>query len=100
MKPYELILLLAFIFWGLALSENAFANDEVGHEDHDSQSFSLFFLVEPLGIATLCFVSATFLTGLFRRKLRQRFLKIHLPLAIISVTLGLTHGILVMILYG
>jgi hypothetical protein len=56
-------------------------------------------MVEPLGIAALCFVFTTFLTGLFRRKLRQKFLKIHLPLAIISVILGLTHGILVMSLY-
>ena len=100
MKPYVLILLLAFIFWGLASSKNAFANDQASHEDHDSGSFSLSFLVKPLGIATLCLVFVTFLTGLFRRKLRQKFLKIHLPLAIISVILGLTHGILVMILYG
>jgi hypothetical protein len=100
MKTYILIFLLTFIFWTLGLSKNVFANDEVSNEGHDHQSFSLSILVEPLGIATLCFVSATFLTGLFRRKLRQKFLKIHQPLAIISVTLGLTHGILVMILYG
>jgi hypothetical protein len=100
MKPYVLIFLLAFIFWGLALSENALADDQTGHEDHDHSSFSLFSLVRPLGIATLCFVFTTFLVGLFRRKLRQRFLKIHLPLAIISVILGLTHGILVLVLYG
>ena len=100
MKPYILILLLALIFWGLALSENAFANDRSSNEDHGPSSFSLLFMVKPLGIATLCLVFTTFLTGLFRRKLRLKFLKIHLPLAIISVTLGLTHGILVMILYG
>ncbi|MBC8471600.1 MAG: hypothetical protein H8D56_19230 [Planctomycetes bacterium] len=100
MKPYVLIFLLAFIFWGLALSENAFANDQASQEDHDPSSFSLLFMVKPLGIATLCLVFTTFLTGLFRRKLRLKFLKIHLPLAIISVFLGLTHGVLVLILYG
>jgi len=100
MKPYILIFLLVFIFWGLALSENAFADDQAGHEDHGPSSFSLFSLVEPLGITTLSLVFTTFLTGLFRRKLRQKFLKIHMPLAIISVILGLTHGILVLILYG
>jgi hypothetical protein len=100
MKPYVLIFLLAFIFWGRALSKNALADDQTGHEDHDHSSFSLFSLVRPLGITTLCFVFATFLVGLFRRKLRQRFLKIHLPLAVISVILGLTHGILVFVLYG
>jgi len=100
MKPYILILFLAFIFWGLALSENAFADNEVSREDNNHSSFSLSSLVEPLGITTLSLVLTTFLTGLFRRKLRQKFLKIHLPLAIISVSLGLTHGILVMVLYG
>ncbi len=100
MKPYVSIFLSVFIFWGLALSENALADDQTSHEDHGHRSFSLSSLVRPLGITTLCFVFTTFLVGLFRRKLRQRFLKIHLLLAIISVILGLTHGILVLVLYG
>jgi len=71
------------------------------HSDHEHKStFSWSSLVRPLGIATLSCLAATFLTGLFRRKLRARFLKIHFPLAIASIALGLSHGLLVFILYG
>ncbi len=71
------------------------------HSDHEHTStFSWFSLVRPLGITTLSCLCATFLTGLFRRKLRARFLKIHLPLAIAAVALGLSHGLLIFILYG
>ena len=97
MKSYILLTLLAFIFLVAALGGIALAN-EAGHEhDHDGP-FSLVSLVRPLGIATLSLVSVTFLTGLFRRKLGRRFLKLHLPLAIVSVILGFTHGILVLVL--
>jgi hypothetical protein len=63
-------------------------------------AITLSSLIEPLGIATLSFVSATLLTGLFRRKLGRKFLKLHLLLAVISVILGFTHGILVLVLFG
>ncbi len=95
-----LSILLILIFFGLALSESALAAEDIGHEHRHSGSFSLFSLVRPMGIATLSFVCATFLTGLFRRKLGRRFLKIHLSLAIVSIILGLTHGILVFVLYS
>jgi hypothetical protein len=94
-----LLILLALIFWSFALGESVLASENTGHEHNHNSSFSLSSLVRPLGITTLCFVSATFLAGLFRRKLRRRFLKIHLPLAIISIILGFTHGILVFIVY-
>jgi len=100
MKSYMLLILMVLIFLWFAWSKTAFAAENAGHEQHHSVSFSLFSLVRPLGIATLSFVSVTFLTGLFRKKLRQRFLKIHLPLAIISAVLGFAHGLLVLILYS
>jgi len=82
----------------LATNAGTFAAE---HSDHEHEStFSWFSLVRPLGIATLTCLCATFLTGLLRRKLRARFLKIHLPLAIAAVALGLSHGLLVFILYG
>jgi len=82
----------------LAMNAGTFAAE---HSDHENESmFSWFSLVRPLGIATLSCLCATFLTGLFRRKLRIRFLKIHLPLAIAAVVLGLSHGLLIFILYG
>jgi len=99
MKSYILLTLLAFIFLAAALGRVALAN-EAGHEYDHRSPFSLVSLVRPLGIATLSFVSVTFLTGLFRRKLGRRFLKVHLPLAIVSVILGFIHGILVLVLFG
>jgi len=103
MKSKMLLILVMITFFGFALSdsflESVLASEEAGHEHQHDSSFSLFSLVRPLGIATLSFLSATFLTGLFRRKLGRRFLKAHLPLAIISVILGFTHGLLVLVLY-
>jgi hypothetical protein len=100
MKTYVFLFLSAFTLFGVVLSDAALADEYSDHEHANNISFSLFSLVEPLGIATLSFVSVTFLTGLFRRKLRRRFLKIHLILAVISVILGFTHGILVFTLFG
>jgi hypothetical protein len=96
MKPHVMPIAIGIICLGFIFGENASAD-----ENNDTQgSFSLSSLIVPLGIATLSFVSATFLTGLFRRKLGRRFLKLHLHLAVISIVLGLTHGILVFILFG
>jgi hypothetical protein len=100
MKAYMFLFLSALALLGFTLSHIALADEHSDHEHSQGTSFSLFSLVEPLGIATLSFVSVTFLTGLFRRKLRRRFLKIHLILAIISIILGFTHGILVFVLFG
>ncbi|MHC4424596.1 MAG: hypothetical protein ACYSYV_00705 [Planctomycetota bacterium] len=99
MKAKVLSIMLLIAVCGFAVSGDVFAGEQGGHEHNQSSTFSWFSLVRPLGIATLCFVCATFLTGLFRRKLRVRFLKIHLPLAITALILGLTHGLLVFILY-
>lgn len=100
MKIYLYLLLSVFFLLGIMLSDTASADEHGGHEHSDGSSFSFFSLVRPLGIATLCFLFATFLTGLFRRKLRRKFIKIHLLLGAVSVVLGLTHGILVFILFG
>jgi len=62
--------------------------------------FSLTSLIAPLGAATLCAVSLAFLSGLLRRKLGRKFLKIHLALGIVAICLGVTHGILVFVLFN
>ena len=62
--------------------------------------FSLYSLVKPLGIAALSLLLITAASGLFRRKLRRRFLTIHKILATLTVAVALTHGILVMVLYS
>lgn len=100
MKLFAFLILPALLILGTALTGSVAAAELGGQERGNGSTFSLFSLIEPLGIVTLSFVSATFLSGLFRRKLGRRFLKIHLPLALISVVLGFTHGTLVFILFG
>jgi hypothetical protein len=92
------LIISAVILLVLALSQIALADSH----DHDEQqpSFSVHSLIKPLGIATLSCITATFIAGLFRKKLRTKFLKIHLPLAVLSLILGLTHALLVLILWG
>jgi hypothetical protein len=98
MKPHIMPIAIGIICLGFIFGENTFAAENA--ENNTQNFFSLSSLIAPLGAATLSFVSATFLTGLFRRKLGRRFLKLHLYLAVISIVLGLTHGILVFILLG
>jgi hypothetical protein len=93
-------MLPALLLLCVLLAVSASATEDEAHEHEHQSRFSWFLLVKPLGIATLCLVSTTFLTGLFRRKLGKKFLKVHLPLAITSLILGLAHGTLVLILYG
>jgi len=99
MKLSFFLTISAIVFISFSLGEIALSAQQKEHEHSDNIYFSLFSLVRPLGIATLCSVCATVATGLFRKKLRRRFLKIHLFFAITSVILGLTHGILVFVLF-
>ncbi len=92
MKPHITPIAIGIIYLGFTFAENTFAAENA--ENNTQSSFSLSSLIVPLGAATLSFVSATFLTGLFRRKLGRRFSRLHLYLAVISVILGLTHGLL------
>jgi hypothetical protein len=86
-----MLVLLLVLF---CLSEMALA-DEGGAQEHKS-SISLFSFIKPLGICALGSVLVTFGTGLFRRKLGKRFLKVHRTFAWLTVGLALCHGILVL----
>ena len=99
MRAKFLSIVVVMCVCGFLLNAGAFADEQGGGEDAPGFAFSWFSLVQPLGIATLSLVGLTFLTGLLRKKLRRKFLKIHLPLAIATVTLGLSHGLLIFILY-
>jgi fumarate reductase subunit D len=55
-----------------------------------------FSFIKPLGISALSLVLITFGTGLFRRKLSRRFIKIHRVCAWSATGLALCHGILVL----
>ena len=99
MRAKVLLIVVAVGVCGFVLNASAFADEQGGEEGATGFAFSWFSLIQPLGIATLSLVVLTFLTGLLRRKLRRKFLKIHLPLAILAVILGLSHGLLILILY-
>jgi hypothetical protein len=101
MKLYVLLTLAIVIFCWFASSENVLAAESTGHEHRSNWrwSFSLFSLVKPLGICALSSLLITFLAGLFRRKLGQRFLKLHMIFAFLTVIIALFHGILVLVLF-
>lgn len=100
MRTSIFMILLVPVLLGFALTGSCPAAEAAGAEHSHNSSFSWFGLVKPLGIATLSCLCVTFLTGLFRGKLKRRFLKIHRPLAIITLILGLTHGTLVYVLFN
>lgn len=99
MRAKVLSIVVATCVCVFLLNACTFAGEQGVKESEPDFTFSWFSVIQPLGIATLSVVGLTFLTGLLRRKLRRKFLKIHLPLAIAALALGLTHGLLVFILY-
>ncbi len=99
MRTKVLAIAVAMGVCGFLLSSGAFAGEQDVGESEAGSKFQWFSLIQPLGIATLSVVALTVLTGLLRKKLRRKFLKIHLPLAIGALALGLSHGLLVFILY-
>ncbi len=96
MKVRILSIVVAMGVCGFLLNAPALAGEQ---ETAGGSTFSWFSLIQPFGLTTLSLVVLTFLTGLLRKKLRRKFLKIHLPLAIAALSFGLTHGLLVFILY-
>jgi hypothetical protein len=103
MKVGIYLLVTAIIVWaagiGLGDSDQTATADELEHNHSNRTSFHLFSLVKPLGISALSSLAITFLIGLFRRKLGQRFLKLHITFASLTVTIALLHGILVLVLF-
>jgi hypothetical protein len=93
------IAILILILVLSCLSNTAVADEGGVHEHDHGFDFSLFSLVKPLGICALSLVLITFCTGLFRRKLGRRFLKVHKLCAWLAAGLALCHGILVLSLF-
>ena len=86
------LLLMVFCFADTVLAGT-------GHDHEYKLEFSLFSLVQPLGVCTLGSLLVTFTLGLFRKKLGKRFLKIHMAFASLTIIFALCHGILVLVLY-
>jgi hypothetical protein len=93
------IVILILILVLSCLSDIAVADEGGAHEHEHPSGISLFSLVKPLGISALSLVLITFVTGLYRRKLSRRFLKVHKVCAWLAVGLALCHGILVLSLF-
>ena len=91
------IMILA-LFFVLSCFSNVALADEGSEHEHGS-GISLFSFVEPLGISALTLVLITFGTGLLRRRLGRRFLKVHKIFAFLTVGVALCHGILVLALF-
>ena len=91
------IMILTLFFVLFCFPKVALA-DEGGEHEHGS-GISLFSFVKPLGICALTLILVTFGTGLFRRRLKRRFLRIHKILAWLTVGVALCHGILVLALF-
>ena len=76
------------------------AGDAHGHE-HDSPGtttgWRLYRFTGPLGIATFSLLVLTLSTGLLRRKLKRRFLKIHKPLAFATGAVAMLHALTVLL---
>lgn len=71
---------------------------ESGSGGHEF-GFSTFSFIKLLGGCALGSALATFGTGLFRRKLGRRFLKVHKIFAWVTVGFALCHGILILVLF-
>ena len=97
------ILGAVILFWLVVclvgVEEPAYANERNVPEGERGISLSAVSLVRPLGICALSLLLVTFLTGLFRRRLGRRFLKIHKTFAFLTVGIALCHGLLVLLLF-
>jgi hypothetical protein len=93
------IMMLVLLLVLFCSSDRALADQGGDQKDNHKSGISLFSFIEPLGIGTLSSVLVTFGTGLFRRKLGKRFLKVHRTFAYLTVGLALCHGILVLVFF-
>ena len=91
--------MLALLLAVLYPSNVAVADESGGHEHEHDFGLSLFSFVKLLGGCALGSALLTFGTGLFRRKLGRRFLKVHKIFAWLTVGFALCHGILVLALF-
>ena len=58
---------------------------------HEADGLQLYRFTEPLGITTFTLLVLTLCAGLFRRKLKRRFLRIHQALATATVVAATLH---------
>ena len=83
----------------LSICTAALANEKSAEHQNHENGFSVFTLIEVLGVCALASLSVTFLTGLFRRKLGRKFLMVHKVFAWLTIIIALSHGITVMVVF-
>ncbi|OHB80463.1 MAG: hypothetical protein A2Z25_03720 [Planctomycetes bacterium RBG_16_55_9] len=93
-------IVMLVLLWVLScLSDAALADEGGAHEHEHKFGLSFFSFVKPLGACALGSAMVTFGTGLFRRKLGRRFLKVHKTFAWLTIGFALCHAILVLALF-
>jgi YHS domain-containing protein len=79
-------------------AEDATAAHAHGHELEESPTgWRLYRLTAPLGIATVSLLALTLCTGLLRRKLKRRFLRVHRTLAVATGIVATLHALTVLL---
>ena len=81
-------------------ADSGVATAEHSH-DRDSHAQStgprLYRFTEPLGVATFSLLLLTACLGLFRRRLKRRFLPIHRTLALTTIVVAVMHALTVLL---
>lgn len=99
-RPSTMMAVMLALFGAVLCLSNEAVADESGGPDHEHGfGLSLFSFVKPLGICALGSALVTFGTGLARRRLGRRFLRVHKIFAWLTVGFALCHGTLVLALY-
>ena len=74
------------------------SNDGEGHshaaQPSGSAGFPAYRLVVPLGVLTYTLLVSAALSGLFRRKLKRRFLPLHKIFALLAVSAATLHALI------
>jgi hypothetical protein len=99
MRKQSLRQAISIVIIILSISTATLADESSADNQSNGFHFSVIELVEALGICTLVSLLITFLTGLFRKKLKRNFLLIHKIFAWLTIILALSHGISVMIVF-
>ena len=99
MVELNIRLTISIVIIVLSICTVALADESSANNQSDGLHFSVFELIEALGVCALVSLLTTFLTGLFRRRLKRKFLKIHKIFAWLTIILALSHGITVMIVF-
>ena len=99
MKRNTFALIAVTVAACMAIGLLGFAQVVSAEEVTAEGGFSWIPFIKPLGVCTFCLLMATVLTGLFRRQLKRKFLRIHTLFAVLTLIAAVFHGALVVLLF-